>query len=54
MAPALADLEFESELGRRNRFACRCAVLRAVCGGLRADFARDSISLIKLTLLPAW
>jgi hypothetical protein len=53
VAPALADLEFECELGRRSRLACRGAVLRAVCGALRADFARDSISLIKLTLLPA-
>ena len=53
VAPALADLEFETELGRRSRFACRCAVLRAVAGGLRADLARDFISLIKLTLLPA-
>jgi hypothetical protein len=53
VAPALADLEFESELGRRSRFACRCAVLRAVAGGLRADLARDSGTLIKLTLLSA-
>src|SRR5688572_23135398 len=50
--PALADLEFERELGRRSRFACRCEVLRALAGGLRADLARDSISLLKLTLLP--
>lgn len=53
VAPAIADLHFETELGRRSRFASRCAVLRAVAGGLRVDLARDSFSLIKLTLLPA-
>jgi len=53
VAPALADLEFETELGRRSRFACRCSVLRAVAGGLRGDLSRNCISLIKLTLLPA-
>jgi hypothetical protein len=53
VAPALADLEFETELGRRSRFACRCSVLRAVVGGLRGDLSRNCISLIKLTLLPA-
>ena len=53
VTPALADLEFEAELGRRSRLVSRCAVLRAVAGGLRADLAKDSLSLIKLTLLPA-
>ena len=52
VAPALADLEFESELGRRSLVSSRCAVLRAVAGGLRQDFSRDSGSLLKLTLLP--
>ena len=52
VVPALADLEFESELGRRSLVASRCAVLRAVAGGLREDLSRDSGSLIKLTLLP--
>ena len=52
VVPALADLEFESELGRRSLIASRCAVLRAVAGGLREDVSRDSGSLIKLTLLP--
>ena len=50
--PALADLQFENELGRRSLVASRCAVLRAVAGGLRQDFSRDTVSLIKLTLLP--
>lgn len=53
VAPALADLEFENELGRRGRFASRCAVLRALAGALRAEITRDSLSLLKLTLLPA-
>jgi hypothetical protein len=53
VVPALADLEFEAELGRRHPLACRCAVLKAVAGGLRADLARNALSLIKLTLLPA-
>jgi hypothetical protein len=53
VTPALADLEFENELGRRGRFAGRCAVLRAVAGALRIEITRDSFSLIKLTLLPA-
>ena len=52
VVPALADLEFESELGRRSLVASRCAVLRAVAGGLREDVSRDSGSLLKLTLLP--
>jgi hypothetical protein len=52
VAPALADVEFEQELGRRSLLAGRCAVLRAVAGGLRQDFSRDSASLVKLTLLP--
>jgi hypothetical protein len=52
VAPALADLQFENELGRRSAAAGRCAVLRAVAGGLRQDFSRDSWSLVKLTLLP--
>ena len=52
VAPALADLEFESELGRRSLIASRCAVLRAVAGGLREDVSRDSGSMVKLTLLP--
>jgi len=52
VAPALADLEFENELGRRSVASSRCAVLRAVAGGLREDVSRDSASLLKLTLLP--
>jgi hypothetical protein len=52
VAPALADLEFENELGRRSVAAGRYAVLRALAGGLRQDLSRDSGSLVKLTLLP--
>jgi hypothetical protein len=52
VAPALADLEFESDLGRRSLVSSRCAVLRAVAGGLREDVSRDSGSMVKLTLLP--
>lgn len=53
VAPALADLEFEDEAGRRGRIANRCAVLRAVAGGVRDDVWRDSGSVFKLALLPA-
>jgi hypothetical protein len=52
VAPALADLQFENELGRRSRMSSCWAVLRAVAGGLREDVSRDSGSLLKLTLLP--
>jgi hypothetical protein len=51
VAPALADLEFEDEAGRRSRLANHYAVLRAVAGGVRDDVWRDSGSLFKLALL---
>lgn len=51
VAPALADLEFEDEAGRRSRLANRYSVLRAVAGGVRDDVWRDSGSVFKLALL---
>lgn len=51
VAPALADLEFEDEAGRRSRVANRYAVLRAVAGGVRDDAWRDSGSVFKLALV---
>jgi len=51
--PALADMQFDEEAGRRSRVANRLAVLRAVAGGLRDDVRRDSASLLKVTLLSA-
>ena len=51
VAPALADLEFEDEAGRRSRLANRYSVLRAVAGGVRDDVWRDSGSVFKLALV---
>jgi hypothetical protein len=53
VAPALADLEFESGTGRRRRVENQLAVLRAVAGGLRDDAARASGGFLTLLLLPA-
>ena len=49
--PALADLQFDEERGRRCGVANRLAVLRAVAGGFRLDFWRDSGSLLKMLLM---
>ena len=51
VAPALADLQFDEDAGRRNRLGHRLAVIRAVAGGLRNDVGRDSGSLVKMLLL---
>jgi hypothetical protein len=51
VAPALADLQFDDEAGRRSPLANRLAVLRAVGGALGDDIRRDSGSLFKLALL---
>ena len=53
VAPALADLEFESGAGPRRRGREPLAVLRAVAGGLRNDAARASGGFLALLLLPA-
>lgn len=53
VAPALADLQFDEDAGRRSRLANRGAVIRAVAGGLCEDFWRDSFCLLKLSLLSA-
>ena len=47
VAPALADLQFEEDGGRRSRIADRVAVLRAVAGGVAHDLARDSDSVLQ-------
>ena len=49
--PALADLQFDEECGRRGRLADRLAVLRAVAGAIGADVWRDCYSMFKLSLL---
>ncbi|HEX8029396.1 MAG TPA: hypothetical protein VF491_13075 [Vicinamibacterales bacterium] len=50
VAPALADLEFESsELGGGNRLA----VIRAVAGALRIEVAHQAGFVLLLTLVPA-
>jgi len=51
--PALADLQFDEDAGRRSRAANRLAVLRAVAGGLGDDVWRDSGSVFRLALLSA-
>lgn len=51
VAPALADLQFDEDAGRRRRAANRLAVLKAVAGGLRDDVSRDSSSMLKMALL---
>jgi hypothetical protein len=53
VAPAVADLQFEYCASPLRRTANRLAVIRAVTGGLRDDFARASSGLLLLTLLPA-
>ena len=53
VAPALADLQFDEEGGRRSQIANRMAVLRAVAGGVRLDVWRDSGTLLKVALLSA-
>lgn len=51
VVPALADLQFDEEAGRRSRLADRLAVLRAVAGALGDDVWRDCYSVFKLSLL---
>ena len=51
VVPALADLQFDEETGRRSRLADRLAVLRAVAGAIGDDLWRDWDSLFKLSLL---
>jgi hypothetical protein len=51
--PALADLHYDEEIGRRSAAANRVAVLRAVAGGLCDEFRRDAGSFFGLTLVPA-
>ena len=53
VGPAVADLQFEHGASPLRRTANRLAVLRAVAGGLRDDFARASSGMLLLTLLPA-
>jgi hypothetical protein len=51
VVPALADLQFDAEAGRRSRVADRLGVLRAVAGAIGDDVWRDWDSLFKLSLL---
>ena len=53
VVPALADLEFEEDSGRRTRVAGRAAVVRAVAGGVGQDVGRASGAFLRLTLLSA-
>jgi hypothetical protein len=53
VAPAIADLQFERRAGWLRRTGNHLAVLRALAGGARDDFARASSGMLLLTLLPA-
>ena len=51
--PALADLQYDQECGRRGTAANRVAVLRAVAGGLCDELRRDVVSFFTVALVPA-
>jgi hypothetical protein len=51
--PALADLHYDEECGRRSTAANRVAVLRAVAGGLCDELRRDALSFFTIALVPA-
>ena len=53
VAPALADFQFDAELGRGRRASHYLAVLRAVFGALRHDMTSHSWTFAGLALLPA-
>lgn len=49
--PALADMHYDIETGRRRLISSRCAVLRAVAGGFGDEIAREAGVMARLTLL---
>ena len=51
--PALADLQYDEEVGRRSSVANRFAVLRAVAGGVGDELRRDAPTFFGLALVPA-
>jgi hypothetical protein len=51
--PALADLHYDEEAGRRSVAVNRLAVVRAVAGGVCDEFRRDASSFFGLALVPA-
>ena len=51
--PALADLQYDAEAGRRSLTVNRLGVLRAVAGGVCDEFRRDALSFFQLALVPA-
>ena len=51
VVPALADLQFDEEAGRRGRLGDRLAVLRAVAGAIGDDVWRECYSVFKLSLV---
>lgn len=53
VAPALADLQYDTGASGAARAAGYLAVLRAVAGGLVDELTRDSGSFVILALLPA-
>lgn len=51
--PALADMYYDEEIGRRSTAANRVALLRAVAGGLGDELRRDVLSFFTIALVPA-
>jgi hypothetical protein len=51
--PALADLQYDEEFGRRRTVASRVAVLRALSGGMCDELRRDALSFFTVALVPA-
>src|SRR5918993_3940006 len=51
VVPALADLQFDKEAGRRSLLRDRVSVLRAVAGAVGDDVGRECYSVFKLSLL---
>jgi len=51
VVPALADLQFDADTGRRSRLADRLAVIKAVAGAIGEDMWRECYSVFKLSLL---
>ena len=51
VVPALADLQFDKEAGRRSLLRDRVSVLRAVAAAIGDDVGRECYSVFKLSLL---
>jgi hypothetical protein len=54
VAPAIADLQFEQDGGRRSAAANQLAVLRAVAGGIGEDVKSQCGTFVALAMMPAF